>query len=253
MGELPLQDAQGQPVADAELPDLADSWMWAHAQATSAAASKGELEGELLQRPERNVSRLLSTRRLDPSQDYFACLVPAFEVGRRRGLGEPLTAAAGDLLTLQPAWTRPFVGAVTLPVYFHWEFSTGPAGDFETLARRIQTPRTYAQGDPAAVQALSQRLSTLGTVPMALDADRLLINQPTPTLYEGALTSLNFVRAALPGGVAESCRPSSTHRRTGCWGPVHRSARRPSHRPSTAPGTHASMWSATWAGVGSTT
>jgi hypothetical protein len=200
---LPLQDAQGQAVADAELPDLADSWMWAHAQATSAAANKGELEGELLQRPERNVSRLLSTRRLEPSQDYFACLVPAFEVGRRRGLGEPLTAAAGDPLTLQPAWTRPFVGAVTLPVYFHWEFSTGPAGDFETLARRIQTPRTYAQGDPAAVQALSQRLSTLGTVPMALDADRLLINQPTPTLYEGALTSLNFVRAALPGGVAD--------------------------------------------------
>ena len=37
---------------------------------------------------------------------------------------------------LRPAWTGE--DQVTLPLYFHWEFSTGPAGDFESLARRLQ-------------------------------------------------------------------------------------------------------------------
>ncbi|MDP1901504.1 MAG: hypothetical protein Q8K96_13775 [Rubrivivax sp.] len=176
-------------VADAELPDLDESWLWAHAQATSAATTKAQIEGELLQQPERNVSRLISPRRLEPSHNYFACLVPAFDVGRRRGLGQPLMAQADAAPVLQAAWARPIVGDVELPVYFHWEFSTGPAGDFESLARRIKTPKAYV-GDAT----LTQRLQTLGTVPMSVDGDRLLTTdaQPISPLYEGALTSVNY-------------------------------------------------------------
>lgn len=178
-----------QAVANDELPDLDESWMWAHAQAMSTAASKDQIEAELLQQPAKNVSRLISPRRLQPSRHYFACLVPAFEVGRRRGINRPLVDQPDAPLLLQPAWVQPAAGDVELPVYFHWEFSTGPAGDFETLARRIQTPKAYA-GDAA----LTARLQTLGTVPMSVDADRLLTAdaQPLSPLYEGALTLVGY-------------------------------------------------------------
>ncbi len=177
-----------QAAAEGELPDLAESWMWAHAQATSSA-EQAQIPAELMQQPAKNVSRLISPRRLEASHDYFACLVPAFDVGRRRGLGEPLTAQANDPLLLQPSWARPLNGDVRLPVYYHWEFSTGPSGDFETLARRIKTPKHY-QGD----DALTERLRTLGTVPMSVDADRLLTAdaQPLSMLYEGALVSVKY-------------------------------------------------------------
>ena len=178
-----------QAVAEQELPDLDESWMWAHVQSASKAAGEAQLEAELLQEPNNNVSRLLSPRRLQPSRDYIACLVPAFEVGRRRGLGLPLADAANAPLLLNPAWQRPFAGDVELPVYFHWEFSTGPAGDFEALARRIKTPKAYAGN-----AELTTRLQTLGTVPMSVDADRLLTADAVPVsqLYEGALTSVTF-------------------------------------------------------------
>lgn len=184
---VPLLDANGLPVAEGELPDLAESWMWAHAQATSSA-DQAQIPAELMQQPEKNVSRLISPRRLLPSHDYFACVVPAFDVGRRRGLGEVLPADPDQLL-LQPSWARPLNGDVNLPVYHHWEFSTGPAGDFETLARRIKIPNDY-KGDAD----LTERLRTLGTVPMAVDADRLLTAnaQPLSMRYEGALVAVKY-------------------------------------------------------------
>lgn len=188
-----------QAVAAQELPDLDESWMWAHAQAASTAGSAAQLQAELMSQPEGNVSRLVSPRRLQPSRHYVACLVPAFDVGRRRGLNQALSDDADAPLQLQPAWKAPFNGDVVLPVYFHWEFSTGPAGDFETLARRIQTPKAYA-GD----EALSARLHSLGTAPMSVDADRLLTldGLPVTQRYEGALVSLDHASPAqAPGEV----------------------------------------------------
>ena len=45
--------------------------------------------------------------------------------------------------------------------YFHWEFSTGPAGDFESLARRLQ---------PFKVGDGSDGTPTVGTVKMHIGA-----------------------------------------------------------------------------------
>jgi hypothetical protein len=119
-------------VAASELPDLSESWAWAHAQLVGTSVS---VPAALAGPPERTLSRLLSPRRLEPSTAYVACLVPAFEAGRQAGLGLPVTAAA------ESAWP-PYgaAGATTfeLPVYYHWEFATSVAGDFETLARRLQ-------------------------------------------------------------------------------------------------------------------
>jgi hypothetical protein len=129
----------------AELPNLDESWAWAHAQVVSSDQTPADpsphpdLKRILREHPERTLSRLLSPRRLDPNTAYYACLVPAFDVGRKTGLGEPVTEA--EELVMRPAWSPGDQGgasSVTLPLYFHWEFRTGLEGDFEALARRIE-------------------------------------------------------------------------------------------------------------------
>jgi hypothetical protein len=117
-----------------ELPDLAESWAWAHTQLLTAQATPDALRGELNGAPDRNLSRIVSPRRLEPGRRYCACLVPAFAVGVTRGLG----GAPGDDATLAPAWSLPSNTDLRLPVYFHWEFATGPQGDFESLARQLK-------------------------------------------------------------------------------------------------------------------
>ncbi len=135
-----------------ELPSLEQVWAWAHTQILSSSANipdppqHAALKQILIHHPERTLSRLLSPRRLDPSTAYFACLVPTYDVGRKIGLGETVTSAEEQ--ALQPAWTLSAAGSdtVKLPIYFHWEFRTGSAGDFESLARRLEPKRL-----PAAV------------------------------------------------------------------------------------------------------
>jgi hypothetical protein len=120
-----------------ELPDLADSWAWAHAQVVSADAT-APLDRLLAADSTQNLSRILCPRRLAPNASYFACLVPAFAAGRKSGLGLPVTD--DDERELVPAW-RSGENAppeIALPVYYHWEFSTGEAGDFESLASRLR-------------------------------------------------------------------------------------------------------------------
>ncbi|MFI2737434.1 hypothetical protein [Streptomyces sp. NPDC018711] len=106
-------------VSGAELPDPDRLHLWAHVQT---------LVGHE-QDPRARVSRLLAPRRLLPHTEYVACLVPAFEAGRRAGHGE----TGGDLAHAWSADTD-----ADLPVYHSWTFSTGEAGDFETLADRLQ-------------------------------------------------------------------------------------------------------------------
>jgi hypothetical protein len=116
---------------DRELPDLNDSWAWAHVT-VSGNVSGTQLEAENRDHPERVVSRIIGPRRLHPGRRYRACLVPAFKVGVEAGMGAP--AQAG---TLAPAWEAGDE-TVELPVYFSWEFGTGAEGDFEALARRLE-------------------------------------------------------------------------------------------------------------------
>src|SRR5262249_44230810 len=110
-----------------ELPDLSESWLWAHAQAISTvdtanqASAAQKLSLEMKASPARNISRLICPRRLTPRTDYVACVVPATEGGRLRGLGQPVR---GD--TLGVAWSTQAPNDVELPVYFSWTFSTGP-------------------------------------------------------------------------------------------------------------------------------
>lgn len=121
-----------------ELPDLSESWAWAHGQVTGSQLDSASVKHALAGDPALNVSRLLCPRRLDPLTDYLACVVPAFELGRKAGLGLPIQPA--EELRLDPAWAS---GAqapaqITLPVYYQWEFRTGAGGDFEELVRLLE-------------------------------------------------------------------------------------------------------------------
>ena len=137
---LPSLQIAGPALPAAELPDLTDCWAWAHAQVAADDSSPQRIAAALNGAPELSLSRLICPRILAPDTDYIACVVPAFEVGRKAGLGLPVPDT--DLTAvnaLAPAWslapTAPV--QVDLPVYYHWEFRTGQGGDFESLARRL--------------------------------------------------------------------------------------------------------------------
>jgi len=135
---LPVLEIEAPANASSELPDLTDSWAWAHAQVITEADTQDAVLENLETDPTLNVSRLVCPRRLTPFRDYLACLVPAFDAGRLAGLGQSVPDG-----TIGPAWSND--ASVKLPVYFHWEFSTGPAGDFEALADRLE-PREVPPG-----------------------------------------------------------------------------------------------------------
>ncbi len=128
--------------AAAELPDLTDSWAWAHAQLLASDAGGGDpaaIAAALAGAPDRNVARLVCPRRLAPGRRWIAAVVPAFNVGVMRGLGvEP-----PEDVVVGPAWGAP--DSITLPVFHHWEFQTGVEGDFESLARRIRPHKASLQ------------------------------------------------------------------------------------------------------------
>ena len=111
-------------IDSAQLPNAAESWMWAHGQLLDADTVPSD--------PARSLSRLLSSRRLEPNHRYLACVVPVFAAGRDAGLG---TDPGDARKSMDLAWGAG--GDVTLPVYYFWRFSTGPDGDFESLVRRL--------------------------------------------------------------------------------------------------------------------
>ncbi|MGH9753788.1 MAG: hypothetical protein ACREA2_13495 [Blastocatellia bacterium] len=137
---LPVLEIKSPAAPGSELPDLSESWVWAHAQVAGSAPQEVPLKASLAGDPALTVSRLLCPRKLDPGTEYLACVVPAFELGRKAGLGQQIEPAYEEKLA--PAWTS---GAqspaeVTLPVYFNWEFRTasGDGADFEALVRLLE-------------------------------------------------------------------------------------------------------------------
>jgi hypothetical protein len=123
-------------VHDSDLPNLDDSWGWAHAQVTvdnlaNAAAELTPASGTSA------ISRLLCPRKLQPDTAYLACVVPATLPGVQAGLGLPLSAGPA----IAQAWNAGSGNDVVLPVYYSWSFSTGDDGDFKSLVGRLRGVR----------------------------------------------------------------------------------------------------------------
>ncbi|QUL38162.1 hypothetical protein [Erythrobacter sp. JK5] len=137
---------------DDSLPDLSESWAWAHVH-TNESLSGGDVQSgadpatanalsNLIDRdPDLAYARIVCGRRLEPKTQYHAYLVPTFETGRLAGLGLDITQAPG---ARHGAWRAPYPGGAlaqepqSIPVYFRWQFETSERGDFEYLVRLLK-------------------------------------------------------------------------------------------------------------------
>lgn len=135
-------------------PDQLGAWAHVHVNGPLAdtvapddmSVALPALRALLATSPDNACSRLICPRHLDPDTGYHAFVVPAFETGRLAGLGlDP----AGSPGALHPAWSVSYNGQPLpgmLPYYHRWFFTTGGAGDFESLVRLLQPrepdPRT---------------------------------------------------------------------------------------------------------------
>jgi hypothetical protein len=128
---LPLLQFSPPATPVSELPDLDEITSWAHAQVNGADASGLTAAGSL--------SRMICPRQLEPNTSYLACLVPTYNAGVRAGISPDLPGDDGDVA---PAWSASTTAPFSLPVYAHWTFNTGDAGDFASLARRLGAPST---------------------------------------------------------------------------------------------------------------
>ncbi len=141
-----------------ELPPSDETWAWAHAHAQGDAslAQPGPDDGR------RTLSRLLCPTRLQPVTAYLAAVVPTYEAGVLAAMRQS-PAGAGD--------RRSWMGdedTVTLPMYHHWRFTTGTAGDFEELARQL-TPVDASTIDGLGRLDLKSGGAGLGDVPAEAD------------------------------------------------------------------------------------
>lgn len=169
------------------LPDLSESWAWAHVQFTDALdddtvidfASAAQLADIVEKHPELAISRLVCPRRLEDNTAYTAFIVPTFEAGRLAGLQMPADQVPGDESAWQQNSTR-----VVLPVYFQWSFRTGARGDFEYLVRALQPYRI-----PGHVGLRDVDVGHPGPMVPAISPPA---GRATPTLgFQGALQSLD--------------------------------------------------------------
>lgn len=117
------------------------SWAWAHVHVNDELAADTDplstaqqnLKQQLADDADKAMSRLISPRMLKENKSYHAFLVPAFETGRRAGLGEPTTSVDAML----PSWGAGGTD-FRFPVYHSWFFKTGATGDFEYLVRQLK-------------------------------------------------------------------------------------------------------------------
>jgi hypothetical protein len=132
-------------IFDAAFHNPAETWAWAHVHFNETLEEK-EVEqlktrvtNELNEDSDSALSRLLCPRKLNKSTAYRAFLIPAFETGRRTGLGLEIA----DVVAQDAAWTAS-AGQETrprgfdFPVYYQWAFQTSNDGDFETLVTKLK-------------------------------------------------------------------------------------------------------------------
>ncbi|MHA2367119.1 MAG: hypothetical protein ACXAC7_24415, partial [Candidatus Hodarchaeales archaeon] len=117
------------------LPNLDQIWAWSHCQITEEVKNPVLLKEILNNQPYKAVSRILCPRKLDFGTKYFAFVIPTFEAGRLASIGQSVPdSMSGTTL----AWNITDISSLTTGIYDWWSFSTGPQGDFESLAREIK-------------------------------------------------------------------------------------------------------------------
>ena len=148
-GLLPSIEIRAAVPLDQVFPPEDQTWAWAHVHINQNVIGEGVLQAtqpaevDLVEQNLANVlaanrdnasSRLLCPRKLKENTAYHAFVVPAFETGRRAGLGLPLETVNGQ----QVSWDN---NMRIFPVYYRWFFRTGTKGDFEFLVDLLEARR----------------------------------------------------------------------------------------------------------------
>ena len=165
-----------------ELPLLEWSWLWAHTQVVISSTDES-IEDIIKNKPDRNLSRLISPIRLKPEKLYQAFVVPVFEAGRVAGLGNELDKS--DKTNF--AWDSSKI-EVELPIYASWRFSTGKHGDFQYLAELLESSQESNTGIcklSIFEEAVNMKASVIG-----IPQDKWTIN------LEGAVVDSNLATGA---------------------------------------------------------
>ena len=122
-------------------PPAEETWLWAHVHSNANIPNDElstyerflqSLNNTLNDDPDQLYCRLMSPRQLEPSTEYFAFVVPAFETGRLAGLEQP----SNDINAQLPSWSAAGANG-EMPVYFEWQFRTGVQADFESMIKLL--------------------------------------------------------------------------------------------------------------------
>lgn len=163
-------------LSTASLPPHTQTWAWGHVHTNEGFAGTSDFEQFLLSLGEpdhpnsdRIISRLASPRKLKPNTAYGAFVVPAFETGRRAGLGQDPAAVDAQA----PSWTAA-AGSVDFPVYYQWRFRTGENEDFESLVKLLEPRAADARVGIRDMDAEKPGwgLTTTGEIGLIPPADR---------------------------------------------------------------------------------
>lgn len=119
------------------LPDLDQSWRWAHVHYPGRAGESTSHIGKRLRaNPRLGNCRLLAARRLEAGKRYTAFVVPTYRAGIWAALGR--SAPEGEPVS-RKAWTASEPPPNReLPYYYRWSFRAGQIEDFEALVKMIR-------------------------------------------------------------------------------------------------------------------
>lgn len=135
---IPVIEIVGDP--ERIFPPTDQSWAWAHVHASQDVSNDGAhtpaqavdaLEELIRRNPDLASARLLCARKLRENTAYHALMLPAFEIGRRAGLGQ----STESVDAFAPSWGT---GQDRYPVLYRWFFRTADRGDFEFLVDLLQ-------------------------------------------------------------------------------------------------------------------
>jgi len=148
MGSMPLPWFKLKGEADISdiFPRPSELWAWAHVHinndlsggledATVAEPDEvtSNLKEEIDDDRDQVYSRILSPRKLEANERYYAFLIPTFESGRLAGLGREVPT---DLVATKVGWEE--ASNTEFPYYHRWFFRTGNRGDFEYLVNLLE-------------------------------------------------------------------------------------------------------------------
>jgi len=174
-------------------------WAWGHVHLNTDLVASGlsgqinEVGQEIAADPDSGLSRLLCPRKLQGEVNYTACLIPAFETGRLAGLGLDYSGVFAQ----EMSWAigRNYGNrerGFEYPVYYSWNFRTDSAGDFETLARKLEAL--------VAPPELGKRDMYIDAPGMGLDG----MSDSVTLGVEGALKPPSYSPDAWPNGPGDT-------------------------------------------------